>query len=79
VAYSIAATFMILSLLDRVYAVAAHGEVTTLEGTEASHTLSWLHAGIYVLGGITALVVLAEIVAYFVADDRTSSKLTKNH
>ena len=69
VVYSIAATTLILQLLDRLYAFMTNGVVKTLDETEASHTLRWIHVGVYVLAVLGGVIVLAEVVGRFIADD----------
>lgn len=70
VAYSVFTTTLLLRLIDRVFALATDTSGASLAGTEASSTLQAIRIGGYVMAGFASLVVVAELVAHFIADDR---------
>ena len=74
VAYSVFTTTLLLRLVDRVFALATNTSGASLAGTEASSTLQAIHIGAYVLAGFAGLVVLAELIGHFIADDRDAER-----
>lgn len=71
VVYSVVATTLILQLLDRIYSFMTNGVVTTLGDTEASHTVKWIHLGMYLLAVLGGVILLAEVIGRFLSDDQS--------
>ena len=72
VMYWVFTTTLLLRLIDRIFALATNTTGASLAGTEASSTLQAIRVGAYVIAGFAALVLLAELIGHFIADDRDS-------